>query len=87
MQPGISSATDHVTQGPRGSASNNSTEQLFNLIQATKTKNTMILEPLAKRHQKNDSSGARAETNQDFAARDEIGSGLQMDPTDDHLMN
>ena len=44
----------NLSQGPNSnmvSASqngNNSTENLFNLIQATKTKNTMILEPLTK---------------------------------------
>ena len=38
--------------------SGNSTENLFNLIQATKTKNTPVLEPLNGRHQKTDSNAA-----------------------------
>ena len=57
---------------------NNSTENLFNLIQATKTKNAVILEPLSKRHKKTDSvHGGREQTNTDLVSRDEIGSGLQ----------
>ncbi len=51
---------------------------MFNLIHATKTKNTMILEPLASRHQKNDSMRSKqAENPTDFAAREEVGSGLK----------
>ena len=58
-----------------GTSANNSTENLFNLIQATKTKNTMILEPLSKRHKKTDSLHGGRE--HDIVSRDEIGSGLQ----------
>lgn len=48
----------------------------------------MILEPLAKRHSKNDSQGVqRAETNQEFVARDEIGSGLHVGHTEETLMS
>ena len=47
---------------------------MFNLIQATKTKNTMILEPLAKRHNKADS--VNGSLPQDMPLREEIGSGL-----------
>ena len=43
----------------------NSTENLFNLIQARKTKNTMILEPINKA---SDAASPR---------EDEIGSGLR----------
>jgi len=57
---------------------NNSTENLFNLIQATKTKNAVILEPLSKRHKKTDSvHGGREQTSTDLVSREEIGSGLQ----------
>ena len=61
--------------GHSGASANNSTENLFNLIQATKTKNTMILEPLSKRHKKTDSLHGGREN--ELVSRDEIGSGLQ----------
>ena len=44
------------------------------MIQATKTKNTMILEPLSKRHNKNESIQNNAPSQSD--PREEIGSGL-----------
>ena len=56
--------------------SGNSTENLFNLIQATKTKNTPVLEPLNGKHQKADSNAAFDE-GQIMSPRDEMGIGLQ----------
>ena len=51
---------------------NNSTENLFNLIQATKTKNTPQLEPLDN-HKK---TGSIVDDGQMMSPRDEIGIGL-----------
>ena len=56
---------------------NNSTENLFNLIQATKTKNTPMLEPLNKMsHKKNDSGSAFGDGGF-ISPKDEIGVGLK----------
>lgn len=44
----------------------------------------MILEPLASRHQKNDSMRSKqAEHPSDFAAREEVGSGLKAKMNED----
>ena len=58
---------------------NNSAENLFNLIQATKTKNTPMLEPLNKvSHKKNDSNNGSAFGDAGFISpKDEIGIGLK----------
>ena len=58
---------------------NNSTENLFNLIQATKTKNTPVLEPLNKdKHKKADSAyGAAFDDTHMISPREEMGIGLQ----------
>ena len=57
---------------------NNSTENLFNLIQATKTKNTPVLEPLKnEKHKKTDSAFAARFDDPMISPRDEMGIGLQ----------
>ena len=80
IQPTSRSRAKQVMMSNQGlEHQNNSTENLFNLIQATKTKNTPMLEPLNKvSHKKNDSNNGSAFGDAGFISpKDEIGIGLK----------